>query len=82
MDSESMAAAVVVYVVETLSQILHTSAHCGRALKISKRTGTSCDRETRRSLDDPRFAHAARNLPDLASPNRLSRDPAAICCPP
>ena len=67
MDSESMAA-VVVDVVETLSQLLRTLAHCRRTVKISKRAGTYCDRETRRS-DDPRFPHAARNLPDFASPN-------------
>jgi hypothetical protein len=38
-------AAVVVDVVETLSQLLRTLAHCRRTVKISKRTRTSCDRE-------------------------------------
>ena len=68
MDSESMAA-FVVDVVETLSQMLHTSAHCWRALKITKEQELPAI-EKRGVLDDPRFAHAARNLPDFASPNR------------
>ena len=78
MDSESMAA-FVVDVVETLSQMLHTSAHCWRALKITKEKELPAI-EKRGVLDDPRFAHAARNLPDFTSPNRC---PAiAFCCPP
>ena len=61
---------------ETLSQLLHTLAHCRRTVKISKRTRTSCDRETRRSGEDDRFL-TRRTFP--ISPHQIAV-PRLACC--